>query len=266
MISVRFGIISLVLLVLVSCQPKDALTPSLAFKATKVAMGDSTVYLISGMQMKGDVLLLNVHENEQTALNVMIDFGLKDSIPFLFLHQNQQRRIFFRLKDTIHSVDPNRIFTTPGIQKTLADSMFYTKDGENAVYSFGRLLLNSLEGRKWIITLHNNTQDNYSVLSYGAGGEEEMNAKEIIVVESEDPDDFILTTDSGLFNELKNAGVNVVLQSANPVDDGSLSVYCAEKNLPYVNVEAEHGHVVKQKQMLDLVLKSIKKPILGEAN
>jgi hypothetical protein len=33
-------------------------------------------------------------------------------------------------------------------------------------------------------------------------------------------------------------------------DDGSLSVYCGKLGIPYVNVEAQHGHLVRQLKML----------------
>jgi hypothetical protein len=46
----------------------------------------------------------------------------------------------------------------------------------------------------------------------------------------------------------------VLIQNPTEVkDDGSLSVYCAQKNIPYVNVEAKEGETEFQyKMLLDL--------------
>jgi hypothetical protein len=43
----------------------------------------------------------------------------------------------------------------------------------------------------------------------------------------------------------------VVLQHHRPQDDGSLSVYAAKKKIPYINIEALHGHLDEQIRMLE---------------
>ncbi|MFZ9027733.1 MAG: hypothetical protein ACO2Z9_01895 [Crocinitomicaceae bacterium] len=264
--SSRFVIISIVFISLFSCQTNEAPEVNLELNATRVPLGDSTVFLISSLNTNGSILLLNVHENEQTAIKTMISRGWKDSLPFLFLHQREQRRIFFKVNDTLHSIDPNRMFTTRGIRNTLMDSMFYTQIGQRKAEILAEAVLKRIENRSWIVTMHNNTQDNYSILSYVEGGDEAMNAEEVVLHKNEDPDDFILTTNRELFVRLKSTGVNVVLQAKNPLDDGSLSVYCEQNNIPYVNIEAQHGHLEKQMQLLDLVLKTIEKPIRQSLN
>jgi hypothetical protein len=40
-------------------------------------------------------------------------------------------------------------------------------------------------------------------------------------------------------------------------DDGSLSVYCAQLGIPYVNVEAQHGHIWRQLYMLIFALQQL---------
>ena len=46
------------------------------------------------------------------------------------------------------------------------------------------------------------------------------------------------------------------LKSTTPTDDGSLSVYCVANNIPYINIEAQHGHTEKQRAMLRVCVKS----------
>jgi hypothetical protein len=105
-----------------------------------------------------------------------------------------------------------------------------------------------------LIALHNNTDSNYSILSYADDGSEAQNTGELFVNSKEDPDDFIYTTDKELFAFLKSKNVNVILQSEEAfVDDGSLSVYCAINGVRYANIETEHGHLSKQTELLNLL-------------
>jgi hypothetical protein len=50
----------------------------------------------------------------------------------------------------------------------------------------------------------------------------------------------------------------VVLQSANAIDDGSLSIYCQKNKLPYINIEAQHGQKAEQIKMLQETYSLIK--------
>ena len=64
----------------------------------------------------------------------------------------------------------------------------------------------------------------------------------------------------GLFTP---TGFNVVLQNnANVTDDGSLSVYCGQREIEYVNVEAQHGHRGANRKMLKRMLRELKRASL----
>jgi hypothetical protein len=66
-----------------------------------------------------------------------------------------------------------------------------------------------------------------------------------------DPDDFIITTDSTIFNRLQTKNINVVWENVDLVkDDGSLSIYAGKNKIPYINVEAQHGHLNEQCAMM----------------
>ena len=108
-----------------------------------------------------------------------------------------------------------------------------------------------------IVALHNNTNANYSISSYLNGGSEYGNAAKIYINKKEDADDFIFTTDENIFRACKKLKLNVALQdNVHCFDDGSLSVYCGRRNISYTNIEAEHGHLQKQMEMI-LALKKI---------
>jgi hypothetical protein len=67
-------------------------------------------------------------------------------------------------------------------------------------------------------------------------------------------DDFVYTTDKKVFNHLKENKINVILQkSSGAVDDGSLSIFYGNKMIPYINIEAEQGHLKEQVQMLQIL-------------
>ena len=58
-----------------------------------------------------------------------------------------------------------------------------------------------------------------------------------------------------LYEKFKNLGYNTVLQNnATMTDDGSLSVLAGQQNIPYVNVEAQHGHLEEQVEMLFVLM------------
>ena len=72
-----------------------------------------------------------------------------------------------------------------------------------------------------------------------------------------DNDDLILVTDLKLFNRLKQEKVNVILQSPDAPDDGSLSVYAMGKNIPYINVEVQHGHQYENLRLIEIAVKAL---------
>ena len=100
-----------------------------------------------------------------------------------------------------------------------------------------------------VLALHN-TGDDYSVLAYEDGGAEVKTAAEVHIEPKQHRHDFFLVTQRRIFEALVARGFSAILQAPDIADDGSLSVYCAERDIPYVNVEARHGEVEAQAEML----------------
>ena len=95
--------------------------------------------------------------------------------------------------------------------------------------------------------MHNNTDVNYTIKSYLPGGDEAQNTAQIHINPDMDVDDFVYTTDLGFFEKLRARNINVILQDNEKyVNDGSLSVYCGKKGIPYINIEAQKGHFDEQ--------------------
>ena len=246
--------ISLIALIsLISCSQEKPQQEALIPTITNVQLGDSIIQVVK-VEGERDILLMNVHENEQTAIASMVQGNYKLNLPFVFLHQNKQRRIAFAANDTLYSIDPNRIYTDTGRVRTLKDSMHYSSFGLSQTKKLADLVLAELNGKEWLITLHNNTDSNYSILSYTEDGGEAENTGELFINAKEDPDDFVYTTDKTLYEFLKAKKVNVILQSEDAfVDDGSLSVYCGINGIRYANIETEHGQFSKQIELLNLL-------------
>lgn len=251
---------SLVLLLLVftisACSSNQKKETEIKTTSEIISLGDSEISLEKHLPLTNEsVLYLNVHENEATSVQALKKFSLTTPINFAYLRHTGERRLKFNIDTIEYSVDPNRIFTSTGRYLTItpADSII----ADSIVKPFAKELLNSLGEIDFLVTLHNNTPDEYSILSYLPDGDEGENTGQVYINIEADPDDFVYTTNEGIYNKLVDAKVNVILQSKTPVNDGSLSVYCGQQNIDYINIETEHGHLDEQLRLLELIHKII---------
>jgi hypothetical protein len=200
-----------------------------------------------------------LHDNENTAVEAF--HLIRNDIPGIVLfeiHQNGERLLKYELNNKDYLFDPNRIFSSIGIDKTL--SKYNTKFPSHLskkVKSFADSLLNIIipkVNQKYLVATHNNTENDFSVLSY----KNSSDSKDVFVSKKEDIDDFFIVTLLEDFNYLKGLDQNVVLQSEKAEDDGSLSIYSQKNKVPYINIEAQHGHKAKQMKMIQIIYSLIK--------
>ena len=212
------------------------------------------------IECDSNISFINVHENESTSVEAAENFLINNGGTLTQLIHSGERYISFYIGKKKFYIDPNRIYTKKGIAATLKKLGHFNAEAAKKVDSFAsQILQNFVDGKKLVVALHNNTDNNYSIESYKIGGDEAINAASVFINEQMDPDDFVVTTDSTLFNLIKEKNITVVLQNNKRVlDDGSLSVYAARKNIPYLNIEAQEDH---QKEQLD-ILKALKDIIL----
>ena len=203
------------------------------------------------------IAFVSVHDDEDTAVEAAGDVLRDVGGRLLELRHTGAREIAFRLGGMEHRIDPNRIFTPAGRRATLEALSTWSQPADDVVAAFADELLSTLgiDEVDVVVALHNNTPDRYTAANYLPGGTLAADAAQVRLQPGSDPDDFFFVTDPALVAALADRGRSVILQNdATVKDDGSLSVWCGRMGIPYVNVEAEHGHRAEQAAMLrDLV-------------
>ena len=192
------------------------------------------------------IQFVQLHHNEETADKVTTSLASQVGFDYLQIVNESKRFIEFKLGDKDYKFDPNRIFSKKGIIATLRSRSHYSDTAYQVISAFSTFLLDLLDHSKTIVSVHNNTDGAFSPADYI------KNNTGLVFQNPElDPDDFFITTDSIVFEKLKENNFNVVLEYSKDIeDDGSLSVYCGRNNIRYINIEAQHGHAKEQEAML----------------
>jgi hypothetical protein len=234
---------------LIACGPKYAITTS----HTPLQVGDVTVDVVVHEAASPGLTYLNLHDDENTCVMAALDVIGEHGGRVVELKHSGDRNITFRLGDSSYEFDPNRMFTDQGRAATLERFGSVTDAALAAVRAFADGVLQRLNPAELdvVVTLHNNSQDSYSVLVYTSGGDYANEAELAYVSKEMDPNDFYFVTDRDLYDRLRQMEQNVVLQdNLRATDDGSLSVWSAQQHLVYVNVEAQNGHRRAQAGMI----------------
>jgi hypothetical protein len=208
---------------------------------------------------------LVLHDDEDTAVEAGLETLQSLGGRLVEVRARGRRLLSFDLGGQTWRFDPNRVFTDAGAEATLrshsgggdtpGDVLAEVRRFADAV-----LAVYGVNSTPLVITLHNNTEGDYSAASYMMGGGLARSAAAVHLPTGADPDDFFFVTDPGLFHALVLEGFPVVLQDNLQVtDDGSLSVWAGRRGIPYVNIEAQHGNRERQTQMLDALVRVLAK-------
>lgn len=224
----------------------------------KYQLGDEIVTVTKYTNGSGPTFICP-HDNENTAVRAAVTIVNARGGSVVHLKHSGERNITFRHQGRKYVFDPNRMFTDRGIKASLLlQGNTYSKEAHSMVANFADIFMlhfgvgKLYKGR--LVAIHNNSNNAYSIKSYEEGGPFARDAAKVHVNPAIDADDFYFVTTAALFEFLKGQGHNVALQSRDVTDDGSLSVYAARKRLPYVNVEAQSGHLSVQRRMLEALL------------
>ena len=222
-------------------------------------LGQTEVALVRHGSEAG-LLYFNMHDNESTSVKAAKKIVKKYGGRLYELVHTGERRIEFEMNGQEVSIDPNRIYTEAGIWRGLEPQGITDSAIFNAIFEFGQSLIDymQIDSQDLVIALHNNTNHNYSYLSYVEGGDYENEAAATHKGKVKDEDAFYFVTAESYFELLQNTDYNIVLQDNSAMtDDGSLSVYCGQRGIDYVNVEAQHGRKRMNRKMIRQLVQSL---------
>jgi|SRR5690606_28038179 len=249
-----FGLLSIALL------PSCLLaTDSLEVKQDSIPflLNDSTVMIVKHVYGNDSIRFLSVHDDENTGVEAALDFMKEYGGSLVELQYGGERNIVFNLENSIDKCifDPNGMFTDTGAHRTLDKHSRVTPEAVRAIRSLGETVLETYnyDSLGYVITLHNNTEGLYSIRYYLPGKLMDSAASQVHINPAWDTDDFVFVTEPFFFDYLKKRDVNVVLQSPDAPNDGSLSVYSAMQGIPYVNIEVQDGHLKEQRELIGIV-------------
>ena len=213
--------------------------------------GENIRFLIRNPDDETGIVYFNLHDNENTCVLatdcILNHFRGK----FIELKFKGDRWIGGFMTPSYHFwFDPNRIYSDFGIFKTLKSYRSFTAENKKKVRIFSEYVTDSLlKDAEIVIAVHNNMKG-YSLEQYLPDSIFAKSAAQIHYNKERSPHDFYFVNEYAHFRYFKHLGYNVILQSKDPEDDGSLSVYCARKKIPYINIEALEGHFEEQYEML----------------
>jgi hypothetical protein len=245
---------------LYSCKSREVQEKPLPPQNESVIRRDTTIEYHLGSRLikikwynytdKSGIIYINLHDDENTSVEATKEIISKNKGSFIELQAQNKREISFDLGGKTYTFDPNRIFTSNGIEKTLEKYGSYRREGADKIGEFAGFLTGMLNKYQKIVAVHNNKRG-YSIKDYLQGGQYQNDSELTFWNDKASPNDFFYVTEKQHFDFFKNKNLSVVLQNGQSVtDDGSLSVYCGLNNLVYINSEAMAGHLKEQIKML----------------
>ena len=239
-------------IILSACQQTHEITST----TITLDLGDTDIDLVLHESSAEGLTYLNLHDNENTSVRAALDIIKQHGGRLYELKHSGKRNISFTLEGTEYEFDPNRIFSDAGAAASLERFGPTSDKAVTTVRSFAESLLTQIgiNQIKILVTLHNNGPGGYSILGYKPNGDYSIDALHVNINDMLDPDDFYYVTESSIYEDLLKTDQNVVLQDNEHVtEDGSLSVWSAQNQLPYINVEGQSWHRRIQMNMILLL-------------
>jgi hypothetical protein len=203
-------------------------------------------------------MFISLHNNENAVAETARNFILSEGGSLLELLNDNRRNIDFTLFDKELSVDPNNIFTPKGRNQDLSVNKKTDMIISHQLNGFAQFIIGELPYEKVIVSVHSNDAGDYTINAFSKNGEHERDAWMMFRNPALDENDFFVTTDKDLYNQLKERNLNVVLQSIRSKDDGSLAVFCGRTHRGYIGIETRKGHNEEQERMVRIVHEILK--------
>ncbi|MEJ7560270.1 MAG: hypothetical protein WKF66_18315 [Pedobacter sp.] len=251
---------------IISCYPitltaqlHPPLFDGILIDTTKIQINDFPINLVRYSYGKPTISLLAIHDDEDTGIKAAFEYIRFSGGSITDSQYGGVRNFKFMNGVEEFQTDPNSIYTKKGIPLGISKFGPVDDDVVKHLERAGKAILDAYNPGKlgYIFTLHNNADSGFGISSYLKGYELEVTADSVHLNFEMDGDDLILVTELKLFNKLKEANVNVVLQSQNATDDGSLSIYAMHHKIPYLNVEVQHGHIDENLRLIEIAIKAL---------
>jgi hypothetical protein len=225
-----------------------------------ILIDDFYVNLVKYSYKGPNVNFLVIHDNEDTGIRAALEYIRFSGGTVIDPQYGGVRNYAFHFEGQPYQIDPNSIYTDSGARIGLAKFGPVNDTVVAELLKASKVILTQYSPGKpeYIFTLHNNTDGNYAISSYLKGYELESTADSLHINFQMDPDDLILVTEPALFTRLKHENVNVILQSKHAPNDGSLSVYAMQNQIPYINVEVQHGHDDEHLRLIEIAVKVLR--------
>lgn len=217
-----------------------------------IKIGNTTVSLRL-LQKKGScITYFNMHDNENAGVEAARQVIAKYGGRLIELRHKGVRNISFDLDGKRYEFDPNRMFSDEGIVTTLKERSRFSKDALLAIEGFRETVLDTyrLRDSKALVTVHNNINNGDLTIDF---------FRYRRPVKGQDADNFILVTDPNHYEALKKTPYNLAIVKADNDKGSMLPFWANDVERPYINVEAQHGHIQQQKDMIKAVLNLYRK-------
>ena len=277
-------IISTIVILFVSIQLNEANGRQNTDIKKMILLGKDTVYLRIYSKPGKNIVYAHVHENETASLEAGLKMIEKYGGKLVTLEHSfdgtKNRNVRFTYRKTKYQFDPNRIYTAD--DKVLKASITVVEGTGKVDYvilkmvkRLAKQIWTELKDYPLIIALHNNKNtpaectnmwffwnrlepESYNITSYikknDQSSDSNKSCAEIYINPAVNNSEFFIVTQKADFDMFVRKKYSVVLQNANPVDDGSMSVFATGFGKRYINSEAKQGRVVEQEAMLELLL------------
>jgi len=225
-----------------------------------IKIGDLNINLVKYSYQPNGIKFLAIHDNEDTGVKAAFDYIRWNGGEITDSQYGGGRDYVFTHMSDDYRIDPNAIYTQRGVNSRLKKSPYSSTEAEQLILAAGKQIINFYDPKStgYILTLHNNGDGGFGISSYLPGYNLSSTADSVFINFEMDGDDLIYVTEPRLFSSFKKANVNVILQSKFAEDDGSLSVYAMKNNIPYINVEVQHGHLEENLRLIELAVSVLK--------
>lgn len=223
-------------------------------------LGEEKVWVDIYERSGAGITLLNLHDNENTAVEAGLAFIEKYGGRLIELRHGRGREIVVRVDGVLHRFDPNRMFSDFGLKKSLEYFQISSDEVFSISATFRDSLINlfAIHEETVVIAIHNNTSDKMTINDFRAGEWYGNDTREVFINPHHDSDNFFVVTQQDLYTALAERGYNVALRAENPPDRGMLMDYCVRFGVLNITVETEHGKRVEQEKMLEVLWEILK--------